>query len=156
MYKTCTNSIKKANKICVYHKNIVPLRTNYYKYNLIFMKKWISYIVLILAIAIYSTVGILTRCASMYPFMSWQYVLFVVGAVGVLGVYAIIWQQLIQRMEISLAYMFKGLGVVFALLICHYVFDEVITTRNILGAVVIIAGITLFALADARNDGVVE
>lgn len=120
------------------------------------MKKWISYIVLILAIAIYSTVGILTRCASMYPFLRWQYILFVVGAVGVLGIYAILWQQLIQRMDISLAYMFKGLGVVFALLICHYVFDEVITAHNIIGAIVIIAGITLFAWADARNDGVVE
>ena len=111
---------------------------------------------LILDIDIYSLVGVMTRCASMYPFMSWQYVLFVVGAVGVLGVYAILWQQLIQRLDISLAYMFKGLGVVFALLICHYVFDEVITTRNIIGALIIISGITLFTWADARNDGVVE
>lgn len=115
------------------------------------MKKWLSYIVLILAIAIYSTVGVLTRCASMCPFLSWQYVLFLIGAVGVLGIYAIIWQQLIQRMEISLAYMFKGLGVVFALLICHYVFDEVITTHNIIGAIIIIVGITLFAWADNRE-----
>lgn len=115
------------------------------------MKKWLSYIMLILAIAIYSTVGVLTRCASMYLFLSWQYILFVIGAVGVLGIYAIIWQQLIQRMEISLAYMFKGLGVVFALLICHYVFDEVITPHNIIGAIIIIAGITLFAWADNRE-----
>ena len=41
--------------------------------------------------------------------------------------------------------MFKGLGVVFALLICHFVFSEVITLNNIIGAGVIIAGITLFA-----------
>lgn len=115
------------------------------------MKSLLPYLVLILAIAIYSTVGILTRCASMFPFLSWQYVLFVMGAVGVLGVYAIVWQQLIQRMEISLAYMFKGLGVVFALLICHFVFDEVITTHNIIGAIIIIAGITLFAWVDNRE-----
>lgn len=93
----------------------------------------------------------MTRRAAMHPFLSWQYILFVVGAVGILGVYAILWQQLIQRLDISLAYMFKGLGVVFALLICHYVFDEVITTHNIIGAIIIIAGITLFAWADARE-----
>lgn len=115
------------------------------------MKKWTSYIVLILAIAIYSTVGIMTRCAAMYPFLSWQYILFVVGAVGILGVYAILWQQLIQRMDISLAYMFKGLGVVFALLICHYVFGEIITFNNMIGALIIIGGITLFAWADAKE-----
>lgn len=88
----------------------------------------------------------------MYAFLSWQYVLFVVSAVGVLGIYAIIWQQLIQRMAISLAYMFKGLGVVFALLICHYVFGEIITIKNIIGALIIIVGITLFAWADAKEN----
>lgn len=112
-----------------------------------------AYIVLILAIAIYSIVGILTRSAAMYPFLSWQYILFVAGAVGVIGLYAILWQQIIQRMDISLAYMFKGLGVVFALLICHYVFGEIITLKNIVGAVIIIAGITLFAWADGREVG---
>lgn len=115
------------------------------------MKNWISYIVLILAIAIYSTVGVMTRCAAMYPFLSWQYISFVVGAVGILGIYAILWQQLIQRMDISLAYMFKGLGVVFALLICHYVFGEIITLNNMIGAFIIIGGITLFAWADAKE-----
>lgn len=115
--------------------------------------RWIQYIVLILAIAIYSMTGILTRCASMHPFLSWQYILLVGGAVGVIGIYAIIWQQLIQRMDISLAYMFKGLGVVFALLICHYIFGEIITLKNIIGAIIIIAGITLFAWADGRDVG---
>lgn len=115
------------------------------------MHNWVKYIVLIGIIFIYSLTGVCTRCASMHPFLSWQYVLFVMGAVCVLGVYAIVWQQLIQRMEISLAYMFKGLGVVFALLICHYVFDEVITTHNIIGAIIIIVGITLFAWADNKE-----
>lgn len=114
-------------------------------------KKWLSYILLVLAVAIYACTGAFTRFASMSPFLSWQYILCVIGAVGVIGIYAIIWQQLIQRMDISLAYMFKGLGVVFALLICHYVFDEVITMKNIVGAVIIIAGITLFAWSDRKE-----
>lgn len=112
------------------------------------VKRFTTYIILILAIAIYSTVGILTRCASMCSFLSWQYILCVIGAVGVMGVYAIMWQQIIQRMDISLAYMFKGFGIVFALIICHYVFGEVITMKNMIGACVIILGITMFAWAD--------
>ena len=108
-----------------------------------------KYIVLLLAIAIYSCVGVLTRMAADYPFLSWSYVLLICGAMAVLGFYAIIWQQIIQRMHLGVAYMFKGLGVVYALLICHFVFGEVITLNNIIGAVVIIAGITLFAWSDA-------
>ena len=117
------------------------------------IKYILGYVFLIVAIAIYSTVGILTRCASMHPFLSWQYILYVIGAVGVMGVYAIMWQQIIQRMDISLAYMFKGLGVVFALIICHYVFGEVITMKNIIGASIIILGVTMFAWADNKEKG---
>lgn len=116
------------------------------------MKKWISYIVLILAIAIYSLVGVMTRCASMYPFLSWQYILWVIGAIGVLGVYAIIWQQIIQRIPISTAYMFRGLGLVFSLCFCYCLFNEQITMHNIIGAIIVIAGITLFALSDQINS----
>ena len=106
---------------------------------------------LIFAIAIYSSVGVFTRMAADYPFMSWPYVLLIGGAVAVLGLYAILWQQIIQRMELGVAYMFKGLGVVFALLICHFVFGEVITLNNILGAVLIVLGITMFAWGDRRE-----
>ena len=111
-----------------------------------------KYIVLILAIAIYSCVGVCTRLAADYPFLSWPYLLLICGAVAVLGIYALVWQQLIQRMNLGVAYMFKGLGVVFALLICHFVFGEVITFNNVIGAAVIIAGITLFAWSDALTD----
>lgn len=114
-------------------------------------KKYLSYIVLILAIAIYSLVGVMTRCASMYPFLSWQYISFVVGAVGILGVYALLWQQIIRRMAISTAYMFRGLGVVFTLLLCYFVFCETITINNIIGSVIIISGITLFSYVDAKE-----
>lgn len=109
------------------------------------MNKIVPYIVLVFAIAIYACTGVFTRLAADYPFLSWQYVLWVCGAVAVLGIYAILWQQIIQRLELGVAYMFKGLGVVFALLICHYVFGEVITLNNIIGAGIIIIGITLYA-----------
>lgn len=109
------------------------------------VKKILPYIVLVGAIAIYACTGVFTRLAADYPFLSWQYILLVCGAVAVLGIYAILWQQIIQRMELGVAYMFKGLGVVFALLICHFVFNEAITLNNVIGAGVIITGITLFA-----------
>lgn len=109
------------------------------------MNKIVPYIVLVGAIAIYACAGVFTRLAADYPFLSWQYILLVSGAIVVLGIYAILWQLIIQRIELGVAYVFKGLGVVFALLICHYVFGEVITLNNIIGAGIIIIGITLYA-----------
>ena len=42
----------------------------------------------------------------------------------------------------SLAYMLKGTGVVFGLLLARFVFGEAITTTNMVGAAIIICGIT--------------
>ena len=56
---------------------------------------------------------------------------------------------------LSLAYMFKGTGVVFGLLFAHYVFGETITTTNMVGAAIIICGITLYArqlFAECASD----
>lgn len=115
------------------------------------MKNHITYYILLLSIAIYSTVGIFTRLASDYDFLSWCYLLLVGAAVCVLAIYAVLWQQIIRRVNLSVAYMFKGLGVVFTLLICHFLFGEHITVNNIAGGAIIIAGITLFAWADHRG-----
>lgn len=116
------------------------------------LKNATFYIILIGAILVYSLTGVCTRHAAAYDFLSCQYILWVFGAIGMLGVYAIIWQQIIQRIPISTAYMFRGLGLVFSLCFCYCLFNEQITMHNIIGAIIIIAGITLFALSDQINS----
>ena len=80
--------------------------------------------------------------------MSLPYLLWIVGAVGVMGLYAILWQQVIARMSVSTAYMFKGTSLIFVLIFSALLFNEAITISNILGSVVIIVGILLYARAD--------
>ena len=80
------------------------------------------YVPVVGTILIGSTVGIFTKSAALYPFLSWHYCLFVGGAILNLGIYAILWQQIIQRIEISTAYMFRGAGVIFCLSFCALIF----------------------------------
>lgn len=77
--------------------------------------------------------------------MSWNYILGLIGAIGVMGLYAILWQQILKRIELSLAYMFKGTSIVFVMLLAYALFDEQITWNNIVGAIIIIVGIALYA-----------
>lgn len=105
----------------------------------------LSILALILINLLYSTVGIFTKLASQQDFLSWEYLLSFGGAVGVIGVYAILWQQVIKRIELSTAYMFKGTTIIFTMLFAYWLFGEQITWNNILGAVIIIIGIVLFA-----------
>lgn len=109
------------------------------------MRKWVVYIVLIGINMLYACVSIFTKYASQQDFMSWNYMLSLIGAVGVMGLYAVLWQQVLKRIELSLAYMFKGTSLIFVMLLAYILFCEQITWNNIIGAMIIISGIVLFA-----------
>ena len=64
---------------------------------------------------------------------------------AVLGVYAVLWQQILNRMPVSDAYMFKGTSLIFILILSFIFFGEAITVTNIIGAALIIGGIALNA-----------
>ena len=119
----------------------VELNSNNFKNKM----KALQYISLIAINFLYSCVALFTKYASQQEFMSWNYMLGVIGAVGVMGLYAILWQQVLKRIELSVAYMFKGTSIVFIMLLAYALFGEQITWNNIIGAIIIIVGIVLFA-----------
>ncbi|MBQ7622425.1 MAG: EamA family transporter [Bacteroidales bacterium] len=108
-------------------------------------RKASTYLVLIAAFFIYALSSVATKAASGYPALSAGWLLFIAGAVLILGIYAIVWQQIIKRMPVSDAYMFRGTVIIFILLISYLVFGEPVTARNIIGAAVIICGIAINA-----------
>ena len=103
------------------------------------------YITLIVVNLIYSCTSICTKMASRQEMLSWPYLFWIAGAIGVMGVYALVWQQVIVRMPLSTAYMFKGTSLIFVLLFSALLFGEAITLNNVIGAGIIILGIILFA-----------
>ncbi len=106
---------------------------------------WKGILALIGVNMIYACVGICTKMASQQATMSWPYLLWFGGAVAIIGVYALLWQQVLQRIELSTAYMFKGTTLVFTMLIAALLFGEQITMPNIVGSVIIIIGIVILA-----------
>ncbi|MBR1809231.1 MAG: EamA family transporter [Paludibacteraceae bacterium] len=90
-------------------------------------------------------VTLFTKFAAQQEFMSVPYCMSLAGAIGVMGIYAICWQQILKRIDLSTAYMFKGTSLIFVMLLAYAIFDETITTMNIIGATVIILGIALYA-----------
>lgn len=107
--------------------------------------KTLQYISLIAINLLYACVSIFTKLASQQEFMSWNYTVGLIGAIGVMGLYAVLWQQILKRIELSVAYMFKGTSLIFVMLLAYVFFDEQITWNNIVGAIIIISGIVLFA-----------
>ena len=107
--------------------------------------KLMQYISLIAINLLYACVPLFTKYTSQQEFLSWRYICGLAGAVGVMGIYAILWQLVLKRVELSLAYMFKGTSIVFVMLLAYWLFGEQITWNNIIGAMIIIIGIVLYA-----------
>lgn len=102
-------------------------------------------IVLLLSNILYASESIFSKYASMADPLSIQYLLGIMAVVMVLGVYAILWQQILKRVDLSYAYMFKGTSLIFVLLFSTLLFDENLTINNIIGTIVLITGISLYA-----------
>lgn len=108
-------------------------------------KVWVKYGALVGVNFIYACTGIFTKMASRQEMFSWPYLFWIAGAVGVMGIYAIFWQQIIKRIPLATAYMFKGTKSVFSLLIIWLILREPITVNNIIGIAIIITGVTIYS-----------
>ena len=71
----------------------------------------------------------------------------------ILAVYALVWQQVIKRLPLTLAYANRAITVVWGIVWGALFFGEAITPLMVVGAVVIICGIVLFATDGSDGEG---
>ena len=67
--------------------------------------------------------------------------------------YAIIWQQILKRMPLTVAYANKPVTLIWGIIWGKLIFDEKITWNMILGACIIFAGIYLVTSGDREENG---
>lgn len=107
--------------------------------------KIIKYLQLYMCFIIYSFALVFSKIASMQMDVGYT-VLFFGGEVVVLGLYAVIWQQVLKVFPLVVAMANKGITIIFGLLWSVLLFDEQVTLWNILGAGIIIAGIWMVSM----------
>lgn len=69
----------------------------------------------------------------------------------ILGVYAVLWQQIIKRFELSVAYANRSMAVVWSMVWAVVFFHNEITINNIIGVVLVVAG-TMIMNLDEKED----
>ena len=99
------------------------------------------FVFLQVAVLIYTLSTICAKMAGANEFLSLPYLLWMMADVALLGVYAICWQQIIKKLDLSIAYMNKAIGLFWSLGWSALIFNEKITWKNIVGAVIIALGI---------------
>ena len=106
------------------------------------------YIALQLMLMLYSLNSIFSKYASAEDFLSLKWCIFYGLVILLLGIYALGWQQIIKRMPLTTAYANKAVTTVWGLIWGYCFFKEEITAGKIIGVVLVMAGVVLFALSD--------
>lgn len=96
--------------------------------------------ILQLVIAIYTLSTVFAKFASGQEFLSFMFILFYGIEMLILGLYAIIWQQLIKKFDISVAYANKAMGLLWSIIWAILIFNDTITIKNIIGVIIVIIG----------------
>lgn len=97
---------------------------------------------------IFSLGGVASKLAAGSEFLSTAFIGYYALVLLILFVYAIVWQQMLKKLPLVTAYANKAVTVVWGLVWGRLFFNETITARKIIGALVVIAGVYIVVSSD--------
>lgn len=115
------------------------------------MKKISTYLFLYFALFLYSLTSIASKYASAEPFLSFKYLLFMGIQFGILAVYAILWQLILKKIPLSVAYANKGMTIFLGMIFGYFLFQEKVTLFNIIGTAIIAVGTIIMTTEDLKR-----
>lgn len=111
------------------------------------MKK---YVYLHIMLMIFSLGEVCSKLASQQEFLSFRFILFYGLLLLSLFLYAVCWQQVLKVMPLTTAYANKSVIIIWGMVWGAIIFNEVITLKMIIGALIIMAGVYLMVCEDEQ------
>lgn len=112
-------------------------------------------IILQLIVIIYTFNSIIAKFSAGQEFLSFKFILFYAAEIMVLGVYALLWQQMIKKFDLSVAYANRAMALLWSGLWAVIIFHDKFTWNNILGIILVIVG-TIVVNMDVMSEGVTD
>lgn len=109
-----------------------------------------NYILLYVAFIIFSCTSFFGKLASQYSFLSIEFIIFYGMELVVLFVYALLWQKVLKRFELSVAYANRPVVTLLGMLWGVLLFNETVTWNMVLGALLIVLGIWMVVTNDDK------
>lgn len=95
------------------------------------------------AVVIYTLSSVTAKYAAGQEMLSAGFFAFYGLEVVILGIYAIAWQQIIKRFDLSVAYANRAMGILWSAVWAVVLFHNSLTVKNILGILLVMAGTVL-------------
>lgn len=94
-------------------------------------------------IVIYTFSGVMSKKAAGSGDNPLRFLFFLGMEFVILGVYALLWQQMLKRFELSVAYANRSMAVVWSMAWAAVFFQEPITIQNLVGVALVVTGILI-------------
>ena len=102
-----------------------------------------TYAVLHFILLMYSFVGVFMKLAFTHEFLSLYFLLFAGLAVLFLGIYALIWQEVLKKLPLTVAFTNKAICIAWGMLWGALILGDAVTWYKIVGSVIVFAGVVL-------------
>lgn len=103
-------------------------------------KSFSWFIFLQFVIIIYTLSGVCAKYASGSSFFSFNFFLFYGFELLILAIYALLWQQVIKKFDLSIAYANRACALLWSMVWSVLFFQEVVTIKNLIGVLIVILG----------------
>lgn len=104
-------------------------------------KNLIKNIIMLQAIImIYTLSSVAAKYASAEEFLSFKFIIFYGIEILILGIYALLWQQIIKKFDLSIAYANRAIALLWSIVWAIIFFKENITINNVIGVIIVIIG----------------
>lgn len=92
-------------------------------------------------VIIYSLSGVFSKLAAEQKIFCSKFFMFYAIEICILGIYALLWQQIIKRVDLSIAYANRAMAIIWSLLWAIIIFpSSAVTLKNIIGVIIILIG----------------
>ena len=114
-----------------------------------------TYLLLHISLLFSSLSGVCSKMASGYTdrIFSLQFIFWFGLVFVIMFGYAVIWQQILKRMPLTVAYANRPVTLIWGIIWGALIFEEKITWNMIVGAVIIFAGIYLVTSENLQKGG---
>ena len=102
-------------------------------------------------IIIYTISSVMAKFASASAEAPLRMLVFLGLEFMILAIYAVLWQQMIKRFDLSVAYANRSMAILWSMIWAVIFFHDEITLRNILGVLIVLMG-TVIVNLDAREE----
>lgn len=102
-------------------------------------------------IVIYTVSSVMAKLASASTEEPLRMLMFLGLEFVILAIYAVLWQQMIKRFDLSVAYANRSMAILWSMIWAVIFFHDEITLRNVLGVLIVLVG-TVIVNLDAREE----